>query len=100
MAPSNNVKNSGAVHLSCVAVLSNPRRYGGGPSNLALDLHLLLDSVEKTILARYFNANGLSFDEPRVWALNVSVCLPLLHSFSNPSDDGHDSLPVLEKTIG
>ena len=91
MAPStSNVKNSGAVHLSCIAVLSNPRRCGTGSNSLALDLHLLLESsgspVERTILARYFNMNGLSFDKPRVCSVNISVCLSPTQSFFNLSN--------------
>ena len=91
MAPStSNIKNSGAVHLSCIAVLSNPRRYGTGSNSLALDLHLLLESsgssVERTILARYFNANGLSFEKPRVCSINISVCLSPTWSFFDLSN--------------
>jgi len=78
MAPStSNIKNSGAVHLSCIAIVSNPCRLGTGTNNLALDLHLLIGAIEKTILAHYFNASHLSFTEPHVCSLNVSVSLPL-----------------------
>ena len=81
MPPSaNNVKNSGAVHLSCIAVLSNPRRLSTA-NNIALDLHLLIGPVEKVILAHYFNANGLSFTEPRVCSVNFSVGPSLAHFF-------------------
>ena len=86
MAPPGSIKNSGSVHLSCIAVLSNPCRHGNGANNLALDLHLLLAGPpgspderahqEKTILTHYFNAKGFSFEEPRVCCDNVLVCLP------------------------
>jgi len=106
MPPPGNVKNSGAVHLSCIAVLSNPRRFGSGANNLALDLHLLLNttqpgsSTDRTILAHYFNANGLSFDQPRVCSINISVGPPLTYSSLNLFDRDHISLPVLERAIG
>ena len=97
MAPSTSgVKNSGSVHLSCVAVLSNPRCHGNGPNNLALDLHLLLAGPpapldekphqEKTILAHYFNAKGFSFENPRVCCINVSVRVPVARSLLNSSN--------------
>ena len=76
----NSIKNSGAVHLSCIAVLSNPRRLGtAGTVSLALDLHLLIGTHKKTILACYFNADGLSFEEPRVCSLNILVHLSFTH---------------------
>lgn len=85
MAPStSNVKNSGAVHVSCIAVVSNPCCLGTGANNLALDFHLLIGKFEKTVLAHYFNKDGLSFDYPRVCSLNISVCPPLSY-FSHVS---------------
>lgn len=65
--PTGNVKNSGAVHLSCIAVLSNPRRCGAGPNNLALDLHLLLGSSGPSVTAHRSRPDfGLQFPVPKI----------------------------------
>lgn len=82
MAPSSddNVKNIGAVHLTSMVVLLNPRSYGMGPMSIALDLHLLLeplepegDAIEKIILARLYNQTKISFVDPRMCF--VSFCV-------------------------